>query len=88
MNVGREREIPPDYCYKKLDQIALKQITDNCRNKSFAEDKLQELKKRILSSKAQLFVPAWVEAVRATVNPSNKISNRIISLLNEYKNVM
>ncbi len=36
MNVGREREIPPDYCYKKLDQIALKQMTNNCRNKSFA----------------------------------------------------
>lgn len=59
MNVGREREILLDYCYKKLDQIALKQITNNCRDKCFVEDKPQKLKTRIFSSKAQLFVPAW-----------------------------
>lgn len=49
----------PDHCFEKLDQLSLKQITDNCRDKSFVADKLQKLKKRIFSSKAQQFVPAW-----------------------------
>ncbi len=49
----------PDHCFEKLDQLSLKQITDNCRDKSFVADKLQKLKKRIFFSKAQLFVPAW-----------------------------
>jgi hypothetical protein len=53
----------PDHCFVQLDLLALKQITDNCRDKSFVYDKLEKLKKRILSSKAQLFVPAWWQDV-------------------------
>ncbi len=53
----------PDHCFEKLDQLALKQIADNCRDKSLVADKLQKLKKRIFSSKAQLFVPAWWQDV-------------------------
>jgi len=49
----------PDHCFEKLDLLALKQIADNVRDKSFVNDKLQKLKKRIFSSKAQLFLPAW-----------------------------
>jgi hypothetical protein len=49
----------PDHCFKELDLIALKQIADNVRDKLFVHDKLQNLKKRIFSSKDQLYVPGW-----------------------------
>lgn len=53
----------PDHCFEKLDKIALKIIADNVRDKSFVADKLQKLKKRITSSKATPFVPAWWQDV-------------------------
>lgn len=49
----------PDHCFEKLDLLALKHIADNVRDKSFVNNKLQKLKKRVFSSKAQLFMPAW-----------------------------
>lgn len=49
----------PDHCFTKLDELALRQITENIRDKSYVADKLQKLKKRIFSSKASLFVPEW-----------------------------
>lgn len=49
----------PDHCFLSLDQLALKQITENIRDKSFVKDKLQKLDKRIHSSRKKLFVPAW-----------------------------
>jgi len=54
----------PDHCFEKLDLLALKQITENCRDKSYVSDKLQKLKKRMLSTKAKLFVPRWWQDVR------------------------
>jgi hypothetical protein len=54
----------PDHCFEKLDLLALKQITENCRDKSYVSDKLQKLKKRMLSSKAKLFVPRWWQDIR------------------------
>ena len=53
----------PDHCFDKLDLLALKQIAENVRDKSFVSDKLQKIKKRIFSSKSQLFVPAWWQDV-------------------------
>jgi len=55
----------PDHCFVKLDLIALKQIAENVRDKSFVSDKLLKLKKRVFSSKAQLFLPAWWQDVWA-----------------------
>lgn len=49
----------PDHCFEKLDLIALKNIAENIRDKSFVSDKLQKLKKRIFSSNSQLFIPSW-----------------------------
>jgi len=49
----------PDHCFEKLDLLALKQIAENVRDKSFISDKLQKLRIRIFSSKAKLFVPGW-----------------------------
>lgn len=49
----------PDHCFEKLDLLALKQIAENVRDKSFVTDKLHKLKKRIFSSKEQLYVPGW-----------------------------
>lgn len=62
----------PDHCFEKLDLIALKQITENCRDKSFVSDKLEKLKKRIFSSKAQLFVPSWWQDVWVLFNTDTK----------------
>ena len=49
----------PDHCFKQLDLMALRQITENSRDKSFVSEKLLRLKKRIFSSRAKLFVPPW-----------------------------
>lgn len=63
----------PDHCFVKLDLLALKQIAENVRDKTFVSDKLQKIKKRIFSSKAQLFVPSWWQDVwtlfHADTNP-------------------
>lgn len=69
----------PDHCFEKLDLLALKQIAENVRDKSFVGDKLQKLKKRIFSSKAQLFVPNWWRDVwtlfHADTNPLSSCNN-------------
>lgn len=49
----------PDHCFVKLDYLALKQITENVRDKSFINDKLQKLKSRIENRKVPHLVPAW-----------------------------
>lgn len=49
----------PDHCFEKLDMLALRQIAENSRDKSFVTEKLLRLKKRINSSKVKLFVPNW-----------------------------
>ena len=76
----------PDHCFEKLDLLALKQITENVRDKSFVSDKLQKLKKRIFSSKAQLFVPAWWQDAwtlfHVDTNPLSACSN--LNALIEY----
>ena len=58
----------PDHCFEKLDLLALIQITNNFRDKSFVAEKLQKLKKRIFSSKAKLFVPVWWQDVWIVFN--------------------
>jgi hypothetical protein len=69
----------PDHCFIALDKLALKQIAGNVRDKSFVIDKLQKLKKRIHSSKAQLFVPVWWQDVwalfHADIQPLNQCNN-------------
>lgn len=69
----------PDHCFVKLDLLALKQIAENVRDKSFVSDKLQKLKKRIFSSRAQLFLPAWWQDVwtlfHADTNPLSACNN-------------
>jgi hypothetical protein len=53
----------PDHCFEKLDLLALKQIAENVRDKSFVNERLYKLKRRIFSSKAKVFVPAWWQDV-------------------------
>lgn len=69
----------PDHCFSALDQLALKQIAGNVRDKSFVIDKLQKLRKRIHSSKAKLFVPTWWHDVwalfHADIQPLNYCNN-------------
>jgi hypothetical protein len=69
----------PDHCFEKLNLLALKQIAENIRDKSFVNDKLQKLKKRIFSSKAQLFLPVWWQDVwvlfSANINPLSACNN-------------
>jgi hypothetical protein len=74
-----------DHCFEKLDLIALKQITENCRDKSFVSDKLQKLKKRIFSSKPKLFVPKWWQDLWVLFNvntsPLSDCKNLMLSLI-------
>ncbi|KAF5042817.1 hypothetical protein DSECCO2_508710 [anaerobic digester metagenome] len=58
----------PEHCFCKLDLIALKQIAENIRNKSFVSEKLLKLEKRIFSSRVQSFVPAWWKDVWTVFN--------------------
>jgi hypothetical protein len=62
----------PDHCFEKLDLIALKQIAENCRDKSYLSDKLQKIKPRISSAKAHFFVPSWWRDVRVLFEPNTQ----------------
>lgn len=69
----------PDHCFSALDLLAIRQITDNFRDKSFVNDKLQQLRPRIGSSKAKLFVATWWQDVlvlfEANTNALSSCSN-------------
>jgi hypothetical protein len=71
--------VHPDHCFAKLDQLALKQIAENCRDFSFVKEKLHKLKQRIFHSKAQGFVPEWWKDVwvlfEADVQPLTSCNN-------------
>lgn len=54
----------PDHCFEKLDLIALRQITENVRDKSLVSEVLLKLNKRIFPTKTQLFAPKWWKDVR------------------------
>lgn len=54
----------PDHCFNKLDVLALEQIASNSRDRSFVNDKLTKLNKRISSNRAALFVPDWWKDVQ------------------------
>ena len=49
----------PDHCFEKLDNIALRQLTENLRDDAYVAEKLVKLKNRANSVKAKAFVPAW-----------------------------
>ncbi|MBB3837661.1 hypothetical protein FHS57_001658 [Runella defluvii] len=69
----------PDHCFEKLDLSALRQITENFRDKSFVNEKLQKLKQRINASKAKVFVPNWWQDVltlfEVSIEPLSKCHN-------------
>ncbi|HRO46470.1 PglZ domain-containing protein [Agriterribacter sp.] len=79
--------VHPDHCFEKLDLLALKQIAENIRDKSFVSDKLQKLEKRIFSSRSQLFVPAWwhdvVVLFHADTNPLS-VCNSLNAFIEYY----
>ncbi|HMF72272.1 MAG TPA: hypothetical protein VK616_12420, partial [Flavitalea sp.] len=77
----------PDHCFEKLDLLALKQITENVRDKSFVNERLQKLKRRIFSSKAKVFVPAWwqdVWVLFATDNNNLSKCNNLNAFIEYY----
>lgn len=79
----------PDHCFEKLDQIALKQITENFRDKAFVTGKLQKLRKRIFSSRVKLFVPAWWQDLSVLFDAStNSLSscNNLNAFIEYYTN--
>ena len=51
--------VHPDHCFTKIDQLALQAITENFRDRSFVDERLQKVKKRIFSVKAKPFIPSW-----------------------------
>jgi hypothetical protein len=55
--------VHPDHCFSGIDRLALKQIAENVRDKSFVNEKFQKLKIRIHSSKTKSFVPSWWQDV-------------------------
>jgi hypothetical protein len=79
-----------DHCFSALDLLALKQIAEKVRDKSFVNDKLQKLKRRIFSSRAQLFVPAWWKDVwsifHADTQPLSN-SNNLNTFIEYYTSI-
>lgn len=49
----------PDHCFKELDNISLRKLTQNLQNSSYVKEKLAIIKKRVESAKAKAFVPDW-----------------------------
>ncbi len=49
----------PDHCFKELDNIALRQLTENLSDKSYVAEKLTKINLRVSSGKAKAFVPSW-----------------------------
>jgi hypothetical protein len=79
----------PDHCFEKLDLLALKQITENSRDKIFITEKLETLKKRIFSTKVPFFVPAWWQAIWVLFDTSiSQLSkcNNLNSFIEYYTN--
>lgn len=53
----------PDHCFQALDQIALRQLTQNLRDKSYVSDKLAKIKSRANGLKVKRFVPEWLKDI-------------------------
>lgn len=49
----------PDHCFRELDIIALRRLTENLRDQSYVAEKLAKIKTRSTSGKVKAFVPAW-----------------------------
>jgi len=58
-NVSNPWKAHPDHCFKELDNIALRQLTENLRDESYVAEKLAKIKTRVQSGKAKSFVPSW-----------------------------
>lgn len=62
-NVSNPWKAHPDHCFEKLDNIALRQLTENLRDESYVAEKLVKIKTRVGSgkakAKAKAFVPLW-----------------------------
>lgn len=53
----------PDHCFEGLDQIALRQLTQNLRDKSYVSEKLVKIKARANGQKVKRFVSSWLKDV-------------------------
>ena len=79
----------PSHCFVLLDEVALKQIAENCRDKSFVNEKLNKLEKRIFTSKVKLFVPTWWSDVWTLFNTETESltsCNNLNSFIEYYTN--
>ncbi len=52
-----------DHCFVELDNFALRQLTENLRDKNYVADKLAKINLRVKSGKAKSFVPSWWQNV-------------------------
>jgi hypothetical protein len=84
----------PDHCFEKVDRIALKQLTANCRDKNFISEKLQRLKPRIKSSHATEFKPTWLKDVStlfegntSTLNTCKNLGDIVLYYTNHFSKV-
>ncbi len=51
--------VHPDHCFTAIDVKQLQEITANLRDKSYVQERMQKLQKRIRSRKALHFLPEW-----------------------------
>jgi hypothetical protein len=49
----------PDHCFIQIDEMAIRQLSQNIRDAAFVKERLQKLNNRIFHTKAPYFVPSW-----------------------------
>lgn len=52
-----------DHCFEQLDQMALRQLMQNLRDKSYVREKLVRIRARANAQKVRRFVPSWLKDI-------------------------
>lgn len=61
----------PDHCFRELDIIALRRLTENLRDQSYVAEKLTKIKTRVNSGRVKAFAPSWWENVLTVLDFDN-----------------
>lgn len=51
--------VHPDHCFSQIDQLQLREISDNFRDINFVKERLGKLSSRLNSRKVNRYIPAW-----------------------------
>lgn len=64
--------VHPDHCFDKIDRWALKKISENLRDSTYTKNALAKIRRRVFSSKSNIFLPSWWNDVVTLLEYDNK----------------